>query len=146
MKYCTHHGRSSPKRCRMASSVEAEICGFSAMVERKSPGASWISRNVSAEIPNSSGIVCSNRRVRKVRIRARSGRLAPGTVEDAIAVPQDAVNHRARVHVPEAASDRDLHEERRHPDHETLVVQGLRHLVEEPPALGQVAGGKALLE
>jgi len=42
--------------------VSAEIAGFSAMVLRKSPGARYSSRKVSAEIPSSSGTIWSRRR------------------------------------------------------------------------------------
>ena len=53
-------GRS---RRRMASIVADEMAGFSAIWFRKSPGASCSSRNVSAEIPRSSGMICRNRRM-----------------------------------------------------------------------------------
>jgi hypothetical protein len=46
----------------MASMVAGEMAGFSAIWFRKSPGASCSRMKVSAEIPNSSGIICTKRR------------------------------------------------------------------------------------
>src|SRR5215831_5363926 len=111
----------------MASSTAGETCGLSAIVAKKSPGASCSSRNVSAEIPRRSGIVCSSRRSRYVLIQP-SVLLPRVLVEERGTVPQEARRHRARVHVAEPVPDRELELLHRKPDDEALVVQDLRHL------------------
>src|SRR5205809_576174 len=124
-----YHGWSSPKRWRIASSVSTEIAGFSAMVLRKSPGASWSSRKVSAEIPSSSGNTCSSRRIRKVRI-ARAGSNARGAAlrEHPVDVPEDPVRDHRRLQVAEPVAHRDLDVDGRQPLHEALPVDDLLDL------------------
>src|SRR2546426_10699792 len=115
MKYWTYQGWSRPKRCRIASMVSREICGFSTMVLRKSPGASCRSRNVSAEIPSRRGIVCSRRRTMNVRIRLGSCALRRFD-EDPVDVPQQPVRDHDRLQVAELVLHRYLGVEGRQPD------------------------------
>src|SRR6266849_1083931 len=137
-----YQGWSSPKRWRIASSVSTEIAGFSAMVLRKSPGASWSSRNVSADMPSRSGKTCSRRRSRKVRI-ARSGSDArrAGLREHPIDVPENPVRDHRRLQVAEPIPHRDLDLDGRQPLHEALPVDDLLDLGPGALALVQVEGG-----
>src|SRR5262249_49818262 len=100
----------------------AVTVGSSAAWSTKLPGARRMSRNVTAEIPSSSGISCRIRRRTYVRMGRRASARSRRTFDvHALVVPEHAVGNDLGTRVAELVAHRNL-DLRHRQEHEPVLV------------------------